>query len=230
MTTKEMVYACDTMLKTVTKDDNIFIPTTEWITYLRLAQETVFRSIIPLDADTYSQFDLNQTARSNLAGLIKDKSYSQSDARDYTTSKFSGINYIFDYPQDLKYIDVAEVVMTSTKSNTDFTCRCKDIEPRFYHQNRKNPFKKPFSNICWRLDYGNGLKRYSEIVIPEGFTLKLFTIRYLINLSCLDYDTDCLLASSLHPDVVNEAVNLALKASQNNMYLTRLKSSDENNS
>ena len=220
MTTKEMVYNCDGRVKTITKQDDIFIPTSEWLQYLNEAQEMVFRDSLPLNAENYTQFDLSTTARNNLAALIKDKEYSSSDSRNYTTSKFSGVNFIFEYPSDLKYVDVGEVSMS--KNGRDFYCRVKDIEPRYYHQNRKNPFKNPNSEIVWRLDYGSNTKRYSEIIIPTGFALNTFTLRYIINLPCLDYESNSLLANSLHIDIVNKAVDICLKTHQNNLYLKRV--------
>lgn len=112
MTTKEMAYTCDVNLRNVTKSENIDIKTADWIIFLNQAQELIFRNNIPIDSDTYSQFDLNPSSRSNLAKLIKDKQYTSADNRPYTTSKVSGINFIFEYPKDLKYVDVAEAVLT----------------------------------------------------------------------------------------------------------------------
>ena len=227
MTTNEMIYNCDGRLRTITKDANIFIPTSEWLQYLNESQEMVFRDNLPPNQENFTQFDLNTTSRNNLAALIKDKQYVPADTRPYTTSKFSGVNYIFEYPTDLKYVDVAEVSMT--KNSRNFYCRVKDIEPRYYHQNRKNPFKKPNSEIVWRMDYGSNGKRYNEIVIPEGFTLNTFTLRYLILLPCLDYESNSLLGSSLHIDIVNKAVDICLKSHQNNIYLTNA-AKQQNNS
>ena len=220
MTTKEMVYNCDGRLKTITKSEDIFIPTTEWLQYLNEAQEMVFRDNLPFNQENFTQFDLSTTTRNNLAALIKDKQYIPADSRTTTTSKFSGVNYIFEYPIDLKYVDGGEVNMV--KNGRTVYCRVKDIEPRYYHQNRKNPFKKPNAEIVWRMDYGSNGKRYNEIVIPEGFTLNNFTLRYIINLPCLDYESDSLLASSLHIDIVNKAVDICMKAHQNNLYLKQV--------
>ena len=227
MTTKQMIYNCDGRLKTITKSEDIFIPTTEWLQYLNEAQEMVFRETLPTTQENFTQFDLNMNARNNLAALIKDKEYVPADSRDYTTSKFSGVNYIFEYPSDLKYIDVAEVSMT--KNSKTFYCRAKDIEPRYYHQNRKNPFKKPNSEIVWRLDYGSNGKRYNEIIIPTGFTLNTFTLRYIMNMPCLDYESDSLLGSSLHIDIVNKAVDICLKSHQNNIYLKQVAKQQDKN-
>lgn len=224
MTTKEMVYTCDVNLRNVTKSENIDIKTADWIIFLNQAQELIFRNNIPIDSDTYSQFDLNPSSRSNLAKLIKDKQYTSADNRPYTTSKVSGINFIFEYPKDLKYVDVAEAVLT--KNGKDYICRVKDIEPRYYYQNRKNPFKKPYSEIVWRLDYGSNGNRYNEIVIPDGFSLKYFTLRYLIELSCLTLESDSLLADSLHYDIVNKAVDLCIESHQKNLLLTNLSRND----
>lgn len=51
MTTKEMVYNCDGRLKTITKSEDIFIPTTEWLQYLNEAQEMVFRDNLPFNQE-----------------------------------------------------------------------------------------------------------------------------------------------------------------------------------
>ena len=55
-----------------------------------------------------------------------------------------------------------------------------------------------------------------------GDTLNNFTLRYIINLPCLDYESDSLLASSLHIDIVNKAVDICMKAHQNNLYLKQV--------
>lgn len=72
------------------------------------------------------------------------------------------------------------------------------------------------------MDCGSNGKRYNEIVIPEGFTLNNFTLRYIINLPCLNYESDSLLSSSLHIDIVNRAVDICMKAHQNNLYLKQV--------
>lgn len=221
MTTKDMLYNCDIKLRNVIKSEDIAVETDDWLSFLNQAQELVFRSIIPLDASTLTQFDLSPAARNNLATLIKDKSYTISDDRPYTTSKLSGSSYIFEYPSDLKYVDYAEVILI--KNNVQHITRVKDIEPRYYYQNFKNPFKKPFEEMTWRMDYGSNGKRYNEIVIPTGYSLNSFVLRYIIELPCLSLDSDTLLAESLHWDIVDKAVNLCLESHQNNLYLRNIK-------
>lgn len=220
MTTKELIYSCDSKIKNIIKSESISVDTADWLIYLNEAQEFVFRENIPLNQTEYSQFDLNQRTRSNLAGLIKDKKYLPEDAKPSTGNQFLETAYIFEYPQDLKYIDVAEV--TLTKDDRDFVCRVKDIEPRYYHQNRKNPYKKPYSEIAWRLDYGNSRKRYNEIIVDPIFTLKDFTLRYLTHLCKLDLDTNPKIYN-LDTDIVNKAVEICLQSHQNNLYLNQLK-------
>lgn len=221
MTTKEMIYQCDIKIRNILKSDNISVDTDDWLKFLNEGQELVFRKYIPLEATTLTQFDLSPDTRSNLAALIKDKQYTPTESRSYISSKMSGANFIFDYPSDLKYIDYAEVAMT--KNGNTYIARVKDVEPRYYFQNIKNPFKKPYSELVWRRDYGSNGKRNIEIVIPAGFSLVNFTLRYLIELPCLSMESDSLVASSLHWDIVNNAVDICLKSHQNNLYLHNIK-------
>lgn len=220
MTTKDMLYACDVKVKNITKSDEIDIKTTDWLVFLNQGQEEIFRTIIPLNASTETQFDLSPMSRNNLAALIKDKQYVPAESKSYVNNKMTGSTYTFEYPSDLKYIDYAEVVLT--KNGKDYISRVKDTEPRYYFQNRKNPFKKPYSELVWRRDFGQNTKGYNEIVIPEGFSLKYFTLRYLIELTCMSLETDSLLAESLHWDIVNKAVDLCIDSHQKNLYLTNL--------
>lgn len=220
MTSKEMIYACDVKLKNVTKTDKIDIKTTDWLVFLNQSQELVFRTIIPLNATTETQFDLSPMSRNNLVALIKDKQYVPAESRSYVNDKMSGSSYTFEYPSDLKYVDYAEVILT--KNSKDYISRVKDVIPTYYHQNRKNPFKKPYSEICWRRDFGQNTKGYNEIVIPTGFSLKYFTLRYLIELPCMSLEADSILADSLHWDIVDKAVELCIDSHQKNLYLTNL--------
>lgn len=101
----------------------------------------------------------------------------------------------------------------------------KPVKHDEYLANINNPYKKPYTNLIWRMDisredYATGSQAASnkrtELILPSDTTLEYYRVRYLSVPPAIVCDEltpanqiHCILDESLHREIVDEAVAMA---------------------
>jgi hypothetical protein len=120
-------------------------------------------------------------------------------------------------PDDFLYALNEECSVTYTDCNSDtvtITSNVMPVKHDEYSINRLNPFKKPYNQLVWRLDYGSptGDTKRHELITDGSFDIQNYTLRYLRRPNRIDIvaGNDCELNASLHEEIVDRAVRIAL--------------------
>lgn len=185
---------------------------------LTSAQRIVVEQLLPL-------FETNEHIRRKLEQLIKAGSISNGDialSADQTAKHVNG--FIYDLPDGF-YIAVEEAaILTGSTSETTV----KPVTHDEYRANIKNPYKKPYTDLIWRMDISRVTDAEGDAVeasnkrtelITDGTTITDYRMRYLRDVTDIVVDNDtpanqrhCILDNSFHEAIVDEAVKI-MKAS-----------------
>lgn len=200
------------------KLQNVFIPTGDIEIFLNHAYELVVRKYF----ETLEKDDKSKTF---LGGLIRTRRYDSTEDYSDTTNVENGT--YFTLPDDMKYFIMEEVVMTNNTTNVAKRPRVQPITDPHYNLNDLNPFKQPYEDMCWRLNYGlNSLGTTAasvQIVTPSGFTLNYYYLTYLkqqTNISFADNNTPEI-DETLHQELISTAIDLAVKSIQVNSEINK---------
>jgi len=168
------------------------------------------------DGDRREHFESDEKLRMELAELITNHSV-QSVSFDTSNSALHANGAFVTVPNDFLYSLREECNIVYTDCNDDTTSntvRVKPITHDEYIMNIDNPFKKPYNELIWRMDYGSptaDTKRH-ELITDGDYTIQTYKLRYLRRpgrINILD-GSDCELNVSLHEEIVNRAVRLAM--------------------
>lgn len=212
--------------------------------YLTTAQEELVKSIYTGANPLKKSFEEAEKYRRALSELVKD--YKTSDLVASTRGLFDESKF-FSIPMDAMFI-VAE---TATISSTDSCLNGKLIvvKPVTHDEfmvSYKNPFRKPNSNKVWRIDISKeNSSNTVELVSSE--TLSEYNVRYVkypspIIISDLTSDSQVgglgltingstsvatsELNSYLHREIVNRAVELAVRDYRENNLKARIETNN----
>ena len=193
--------------------------------YLTKAQEDIIKELYS-GKYTGDAFETNEKLRRELEFLVEQKEYSSSDIiEEHPQLKDDKFNHtVFPLPENLLYI-VYEQVSWETDNNC-LNSLIADIYPVThdeYWRIRNNPFKGPNSKRVLRLDKGD-----TQVELVSSLDIGSYIIRYLrkpdpIVLDTLPDETidnvstpqTCKLNESLHRDILDRAVRLALASKIN---------------
>lgn len=192
--------------------------------FLTEAQEDIVKDLYSGKYSTDS-FEANEQIRRELDTLVEQKDYvinADRNDSEQSAEKLDDARYnhtVFKLDPGLLYI-VYEQVSWSTDNNC-LASLIADVYPVThdeYWRVRNNPFKGPNTKRVLRLDKGN-----SEVELVSKNSIGKYTIRYikkpdpivLTNLSDETIDNvstpqTCKLNKSLHRDILDRAVRLAL--------------------
>lgn len=205
-----MQYNFDVKIKQLTKINKSLLTSTEIEAYLKRSEESLYQKY-------YDSFDREERSEKILINFIKSKTYDTSEGVSNTDSLPNG--KFFELPSDFKYVAIEEVLMkvTGAADGTAVRVRVKPIMFVHFNQNKNNPFRTPNSEIAWRVDYGvtgATTRANHEIVIPSGYTLMKYYLRYLRKQTPISIatNTTCELQDVVHEELVDLAVDLAIKA------------------
>jgi len=193
-------------------------------------------------------FESTEKRRTDLEQFIKNASVSGgqiSVSADQTGVHPDGVFY--DMPTDYLY-PVEEAVVTSDSTPQEITV--KPIKHDYYRANIRNPYKKPYSNLAWRMDFsrlnsgssggdtftGQTAKR-TEIIPKSGSTINDYRVRYLITIPDIVCDEitptnqrHSIFDESLHDEIVDEAAKIAAAAAHPEKYQIADKEQKDNES
>jgi len=210
--------------------------------FLNQAQLRIFlKQYIPA-ANKYQQgFEMSEKRRRDLSELVSTANLTSSD---HSTSQ-TGVhtNGVFvDLPSDFLY---------AIEENCTFGTSVEPIpvdavEHDFYIANIRNPYKKPYKNLVWRMNvartsHGTGTEEGGNAptakrveIITDGTDFENYFVRYLSSPRDIVVDEvtpanqiSCQLDDSLHDMIVDEAVRVAVAITQPELY--QIKSNEINN-
>lgn len=183
--------------------------------FLTKAQDRVVLYDYNPNGNKYNEgFEETEQRRKNLGELVNGTtiiSPSVSQTNTLPNGKF------FDLPNDCLWAISEEVTISSSDSCINGNrISVKPITHDEYVINKKNPFKKPDSELVWRIDYNT---RRHELITDGTYNITNYHLRYLIRPQPIITDTsvingvtgpkDCQLNSMIHERIVDEAVKIA---------------------
>lgn len=223
-----------------------------------LLTEAQFRVFIrrynPLANKYQKGFEADEQRRRDLEQLIKPALYDSTDPTGAAvpegveviteSAQQGGVhpNGVFmDMPEDFLY-SVEEAVKLVDEPKEAWV---KPVRHDEYLANINNPYKQPYKDLIWRMDISRyqhaagtdtaASAKRTELVLPEGYTLDTFRIRYLAtppNIVVDEFDPDnqvhCILDETLHREIVDEAVIIAQAAVKPDMYQVGVSEQERN--
>lgn len=213
--------------------------------YLTTAEEEVVKAYYTPETNKLQQgFEMSEKRRRTMSELVK--SYAQTT---FTTSsrgivkdsKFVAI------PTNVYYIVSSHITLIDNKDacNNGKQVSLRPITHDEFWADNKNPFRKPNKNKAWRLDISkDGANPVLEVVTP--FELSKFEMRYikapepiiLTDLTAGDFEgmgltingkttpQTCLLNSEIHREILNRAVELAIRDFRENNLKTQIETNN----
>lgn len=148
--------------------------------FLSRAQERLVLHIMNPDGNKYvTGFEGTEKRRKDLSELVRDLKLA-APAATQTGTKADGT--FFELPADFLYAIQEEVTISSTNPCYDGATGVEvlPITHDYYTINKKNPFKKPFGELVWRLDFSSnaGVKRH-ELITDAATTVTEYALRYV---------------------------------------------------
>lgn len=231
MTTKEFSDAFDTLLNGYSTQMNfgdsasmggMVLDEYEKSLFLTQAQEQIIVELYTGRNDKTSSFEKTEELRSNLKGLIRTATLTESDEDFRGISKYSKF---FILPDDVLFITYEAATLSDEKAG----CRngavisVIPVTQDEFDRVMNNPFRQASKRRALRLD--NGLD-VAEIVTK--YDIKDYTIRYLskptpivlanlaevsidgVSIDGVDTITECKLDSAMHRYILERAVALAI--------------------
>lgn len=195
--------------------------------FLTQAQERIVKELS-------ESFDNKEKNRRELANLITNAV--STTPLSFPSDFINQRSRFFNLNQDVMYIVNERVKLSSSdpcyNNNTTNVIPVRHDE---YNKLIKNPFKKPNGNVSWRLDYKNlNNNKTVEILTLENTTASEYHYRYIkypkpiiltnltgLSINGISVSTECELAESLHRQILDLAVVLALEASGNPRLKTK---------
>lgn len=186
--------------------------------FLTQAQEDIVKELYSGDY-TGDSFESNEKLRRELEFLVEQKDYTTEESESKRLDDKKYIHTVFKLEPNLLYI-VYEQVSWDT-DNECLSSLIADVYPithDAYWRVRNNPFRGPSTRRVLRLDKGN-----TEVELVSNNTIGKYTIRYvkkpdpIILVDLIDETIDgvstaqtCKLNKSIHRDILDRAVKLAL--------------------
>ena len=190
-------------------------------------------------------FESNEKRRRELEQFIKSAvlNVSPSTGDDISTDQV-GVhpNGVFvDLPDDFLYM-VEESVTTTQIPDEEINV--KPVKHDEYRANIRNPYKRPYSNLVWRMDYSRSVPFYDpssaatnkriELITDGTTVLDDYRVRYLMTPADIIVDEvvaanqrHCMLDPTLHRVIVDEAVKMAAASVNPEEYQIKKIESDD---
>ena len=206
------------------------------------AQLEILRNYFNAMGNKYREgFDGSTKRQIDFSRLVKIAKPLQSAV---ITDKFDERSTIYELPDDILYF-INEIA--TVKYDGRYTHKINIVPTTYdeYSVYMSRPYKQPYKNQGWRLinNYDGESNCKAEIITKDGAEISGYTIRYvrkpnpiiLMDLDGIDIDgesfgdlsiqgfkkrTECELDDSLHPEILQRAVELAKAAYQGDLQTT----------
>lgn len=216
MTSVEMQYNFELRLGTFHKIEKIFT-SKDVETFLNISQDELLRDRYEKnDLSPAVYFESNEKVRTEIGMLISNHTVDQNTIQN-NPGKHPNAFYIT-LPADYLYSIKEECQVNYTDCNGDSITQYTKVVPirhDEYLANINNPFAKPdYKKIIWRLDYGGTGNRTHEIIgdTESNYNILEYFMRYIkipVRIS-IENAVNCELHTSVHDEIVNRAVRLAI--------------------
>lgn len=205
---------------------------------LTAAQNRVFLDKYYTPSNKYQRgFEADEKRRRDLEQLIKQAAWaSPATTGDLApSSNQTGVHpngKFFDLPARFLYA-IEEAAETSAIGGKEVPV--KPVTHDQYIANINNPYKKPYANLVWRMDYSRATvadgtataasSKRTELIVGDTLTLTKYRIRYLESPPDIVVDEfdptnqkHCVLDETLHESIIDEAVKMAKASVRPNEY------------
>lgn len=199
------------------------IPTVDIEYYLTEGQRRVFEKY-------YSTFENDEKSRKALSNLVIPVDLDRTNISPDQTGKYLN-GEIWKLPTRLAYalkedvtINLSRCEVTTNVESQWTTAAVKPINLDYYTKNINNPFKKPYSNLVWRVDMSNLGSKAHMLVTTDNFKVQIYHLTYLqfpIDLSIYN-NVGTVLSEIVHQEIVDEAIKVALQILVNNSQFKKL--------
>lgn len=202
MTAAEMKYEIDIRLKGLPEEFKKLFITLDYSKYLSESQVDFFLAAYK----TFDRTELEKKIMPNLVMNFKQTSFALASVDNLPNGTFVQLPDGFEFTLD----------EFATLTDTTGIALVYPIQYNYYVSNVDNPFKSPYEELVWRLDYGGGNPNNIKVheLITDGIhNLISYTVRYLrkpVDIN-VDTGTDCEINPLYHNVIVNSAVKKMLE-------------------
>lgn len=194
------------------------IPTIQIEAFLNEAQRRLVEAY-------YSKFESDEKSRKVLSILVNNVDLTRTSVSATTTGLLPNGEY-WELPTDCMYSLKEEATLNVnaceeiTAVTGDYTrVYIKPINMDYYSKNIKNPFKKPYTDMVWRIDSSLGSTPQLHMLITGGtYRTQTYHLSYLSypTVMSIASQTDCILPEMVHQDIVDEAIKIAMEVIKTN--------------
>lgn len=245
MTVSEFNLEFDILYNNISSNTAPGINLYEKSVYLTRAQLEIIKEYNGIANKYEKGFDANDKRKVDLKELIIDyKSTSATISNNRITSTL--YSKFFEIPSDVFLIKYENGVYS--KGNCNIEIDIIPVSLDRFNTSIKSPFKRPNKNIAWRLDYNSTISNSVEIISSENITT--YHLRYLkypepIVLTNLNTDPEfvgmnlsidgitisqtCKLNKELHSEILDRAVEMAVRDYKENSLQNRIQLNNRNN-
>ena len=172
--------------------------------------------------DWYKIFETSEAARKRLNPLVGYYATGTSVAGAHTNGRY------FTIPSNVKYILQEEATLSYTNCHGEpavYVAEVKPVKLDYYNKHKRNPFKKPYLKLVWRLDIGGGIKQHELIHGSDVNSITQYQITYLANVAAITLlsgtpqTSSVVLSEEFHEEIVDRAIEVALQTFQLNKSL-----------
>ena len=202
MTPVEMQFAFEVKLKSIFKDNNIKLFTSDIEIYLNFGDNDVLNKY-------YQSFDINLESRRALQKLIKQHTFLPLDIINKVSYPQNSI--YFNLPVDVKYVVSEWVTIKDVLENLK-QIRVYPTSYKNVQLNYENPFRMPDDTICWRVETFDTANQLQLIYAPDR-TVDKYEITYIKvpNKISIATNTPSEIDEAFHYEIVDRAVAEAAK-------------------
>ena len=187
-------------------------------------------------------FEGSDKRRADLRELIVDYKVTPTEI----TTGIAPVSYLVDLPNDLFLIKYEAAFYTKEGCSTKTEVEIIPVKYDEYHENKRNPFRRPTETSGFRLDIqsSNGKKQAELVVSQKPETYQMRYIKYPTPIILTDLDgfsttplsidgiqakTECMLDKELHREILDKAVMLAMVAYRQEQVQLEAQSNQFNN-
>ena len=227
MTSLEMYNEFLVKYNILTNYEGLALTKREVSLFLTQAQENI--------ADQYRALGDSTEARSSILSALKD----QVVYTEFTPSQYYPDSYEVTIPSNFYYklhervdTQITADIDCYTNPTTLLAQRVKPITEDYYNLNIGNPFKQPYPELVWRVtNWGRDAQNF-VLICDDYFKVVKYTLNYYIiptpiivegstGASIRGYlatsHSDCVLSSTIHSEIVQEAIRLATVANKDQL-------------
>ncbi len=194
---------------------------TEISLFLNKAQERIIKTRYRQLNKYREAFEQTEKRRKDFSELIRDAVDGTGTLNTAVSSNQNGTlpnGTFFDLPADFMYSITERIESDIVCNSVNKVIDVSPITHDEYNANKDNPFKKPYNEAAWRIDFsqnvvGAGQRKRHEIVTDGTYTAVKYFLRYLKRPVEIDIDTavNCELDETVHREIVDVAVEIALE-------------------